>query len=130
VIRALTTCAVVAWSVGAAAMPIAAWIWLRRDGRRPALALVAFAAGLVAQVAWLYEIAANGLGVLLIPERGPDGVFAWGLGVTGVAALISSVGAGSREGPGGLLVPDRALQLAFGLFGLGVLLRQIALTLT
>ena len=107
-------------------MPIAAWIWLRRGERRKALALVAFGAGLVAQVAWLYEIATGGLDVVLEADAGLDGWGAWSLGIAGLIAIVSGLKAGMERGPRGLLDPDRAFELAIGLFGTGVLLQQIA----
>ena len=128
-IRALATGAVVAWAIGAIAMPLAAWIWLRGSGRRRVLALVAFAGGLVAQVAWLYEVATGGLSVVLEPDAGLDGWGAWSLGVAGLVAIVSGLKAGLEQGPGGLLDPDRAFEVAIGLFGVGVLLQQIARTL-
>jgi hypothetical protein len=125
-IGALTLGAVIAWALGAAAMPIGAWIWLRRGGRRRALALVALTGGLVAQAAWLYEVATDGLGVVLEPDAGLDGWGAWALGFAGVVALVSGLRAGWERAPSGLLEPDRVFEVAIGLFGVGVLLQQIA----
>lgn len=105
-------------------MPVAAWIWLRAGGRRRVVALVAFAAGLVAQVAWLYDVATHGPGVILHPAAGMNGWGAWSLGVAGLAALLSGIRA--ARGLRGLLEPDRAFEVAIGLFGVGVLLQQIA----
>ena len=107
-------------------MPIAAWIWLRRGERRKALVVVAFGAGLVAQVAWLHEIATNGLGAVLEADAGLDGWGAWSLGIAGLIAIVSGLKAGVDRGRGGLLDPDRAFEIAIGHFGTGVLLQQIA----
>jgi hypothetical protein len=108
------------------AMPIAAWIWLRGGGRHRALALVAFAGGFVAQAAWLYEVATGGLGAVLEPDAGLNGWGAWSVGLAGLVAIVSGLKAGLERGPAGLLDPDRAFEVAIGLFGLGVLLQQIA----
>jgi hypothetical protein len=88
--------------------------------------LVAFAAGVVAQAAWLYEIATGGLGVVLESDAGLSGWGAWSLGFAGLVALASGLGAALEQGPGGLRDPDRAFEVAIGLFGVGVLLQQIA----
>ncbi len=125
-IRALAAGAVAAWAIGTVAMPLAAWIWLRRGGRRRVLALVAFAGGLVAQAAWLYEVATGGLSVVLEPDAGLSGWGAWSLGFAGLVAIVSGLAAGLKRGPGGLLDPDRAFEIAIGCFGVGVLLQQIA----
>lgn len=125
-IRALALGAIAAWAIGAIAMPIAAWIRLRAGGRRRVVALVAFAGGLVAQAAWLYDVATNGLGVILQPGAGMNGWGAWSLGIAGLAALLSSIRAAWGRGLRGLLDPDRAFEVAIGLFGVGVLLQQIA----
>ena len=125
-IRALALGAVAAWAIGAIAIPMAAWIRLRAGGRRRVVAIVAFAAGLVAQVAWLYEVAADGLGAILQPEAGMNGWGAWSLGVAGLAALLSGISAAWGRGLRGRLDPDRAFEVAIGLFGVGVLLQQIA----
>ncbi|HJU87182.1 MAG TPA: hypothetical protein VJ788_07450 [Gemmatimonadota bacterium] len=106
-------------------MVLAAGIWLRRGGRRRVLALVAFVGGLVAQAAWLYEVAAGGLGVVLEPDAGLSGWGAWSLGFAGLVALVSGLRAGLAAGGGGLLDPDRAFEVAVGLLGVGVLLQQI-----
>lgn len=125
-IRALTLGAVAAWAIGAISMPIVAWIWLRAGGRRRVVALVAFAAGLVAQGAWLYDVAADGPGAILQPAAGMNGWGAWSLGIAGLAALLSGIRAAWGRGLRGLLDPDRAFEVAIGLFGVGVLLQQIA----
>lgn len=118
--------AVVAWALGIIAMLLGAWLWLRRGGRRRVLILVAFAAGLVAQLAWLYQVADDGLDAILVPGAGMDGWGAWSLGVAGLVAIVSGLRAGLEGGSDGLLDPDRAFELAIGLFGTGVLLQQIA----
>ncbi|HET6361014.1 MAG TPA: hypothetical protein VFH11_03050 [Gemmatimonadota bacterium] len=117
---------VVAWGIGAIAMVLVAGIWLRRGGRRRVLALVALAGGLAAQAAWLSEIAAGGLRVVLEPDAGLSGWGAWSLGIAGMVALVSGLRAGVERGRGGLLDPDRAFEVAIGLLGSGVLLQQIA----
>jgi hypothetical protein len=129
VILVLAWSAVAAWAIGAAAMPVVAWIWLRRGGRRRAVVLIALAAGLVAQVAWLYEVAAGGPDAVLGAEAGLDGWGAWSLGVAGLIAIVSGLGAVRDRGSGGPIDPDRAFEAAIGLFGTGVLLQQIARTL-
>lgn len=107
-------------------MPIAAWIWLRDGEGRKALALVAFAAGLVAQAAWLYEVARGGLDAVLAAEAGLDGWGAWSLGIAGLIAIVSGLRGGFDRDPGCRLDPERAFEVAIGLFGTGVLLQQIA----
>jgi len=123
--RALAVAAVAAWTLGAAAMPAAGWLWLRDDRRR--LGLVAFAAALVAQGSWLALAAAGGLGVVLDPraEGYPGGWTAWAVGAGGVAALASGLRPRPRRGR--LRTSDRVAEIGVGLFGLGVLLRQLAL---
>lgn len=125
-IGAVAAGAVVAWGAGAIAMPLAAGLWVWRGGRRRALALAVFTGGLVAQAAWLYDVATGGLGVVLDPDTGLDGWGAWSLGFAGLVALVSGLGSAWDRGPGGLLDPDRAFEVAIGLFGTGVLLQQIA----
>lgn len=124
--RALAIAAVAAWSLGALAMPVVAGLWIR-DGRRR-LGLVAFAGALVAQVSWVATAAAGGLAVLLDPRAAgvPAGWVGWAAGAGGLAALVS----GLRPGPGARRrggASDRAAEIGIGLFGLGVLLRQLAL---
>lgn len=80
----------------------------------------------MAQVAWLYEVATGGLRVVLEPDAGLEGWGAWSLGFAGLVALASGLKAGFDQGPGGLRDPDRAFEVAIGLFGVGVLLQQIA----
>ncbi|MGH7565459.1 MAG: hypothetical protein ACREK2_01380 [Gemmatimonadota bacterium] len=130
--RALAAAAVLAWAVGAVAIPVAAWLWFRAGRRR--LLLIAFAGGLVAELSWLASVAADGLDVLLNPrwKEGLTGWAAWAAGVGGLAALVS--GLNPRREPergGGACVrdPDPAVEIGVGLFGLGILLRQLALTL-
>jgi hypothetical protein len=106
-------------------MPIAAWIWLRGGGRR--WAIVVFVGGLVAQVAWLREVAREGLGAVLGPDVGLSGWGAWSLGAAGLVAILSGLTAG--RGRGSRIDPDRALEIAIGLFGVGVLLQRIAVAL-
>jgi hypothetical protein len=123
--RALAAAAVAAWALGAAAMPAVAWLWIR-DGRRR-LGLVAFAGAMVAQVSWLALVAGSGLAVLLDPRAGgvPGGWVGWVAGAGGLAALVSRLrpGTGTRR----VRASDRAAEIGIGLFGLGVLLRQLAL---
>ena len=128
--RALAAAAVLAWAVGAVAIPVTAWLWFRAGRRR--LLLIAFAGGLVAELSWLASVAAGGLDVLLNPrwKEGLTGWAAWAAGVGGLAALVSGLrpraGAGLGRS-GGVRDPDRAAEIAVGLFGLGILLRQLAL---
>lgn len=123
--RALALAAVAAWALGAAGMPVAGWFWLRDDRRR--LGLVAFAAALVAQGSWLALAAAGGPRVVLDPgaEGFPGGWTAWAVGVGGLAALAS--GLRPRPHRGRSRTSDRVAEIGVGLFGLGVLLRQVAL---
>ena len=88
--------------------------------------LVALAGGLVAQAAWLYQVATDGLGAILAPGAGMDGWGAWSLGVAGLVAIVSGLRGWLERGSGGSLDPDRAFEMAIGLFGSGVLLQQIA----
>ena len=130
--RALAAAAVLAWAIGAVAMPVAAWLWLRAGRRR--LLLIAFAGGLVAELSWLASVAANGLDVLLDPgwKEGLTGWAAWAAGVGGLAALVSGLKPGgepARGGAAGPRDPDRAVEIGIGFFGLGILLRQLALAL-
>jgi hypothetical protein len=120
---ALAAGAVAAWALGAAAMPVVAWLWVR-DGRRR-LGFVAFAGAMVAQVSWLALVAGSGLAVLLDPRaKGvPDGWVGWVAGVGGLAALVS----GLRPRAAPRRRSDLAAEMGIGLFGLGVLLRQLAL---
>ena len=123
--RALATAAVALWALGAAAMPAVAWVWIR-DGRRR-LGLVGFAGAMIAQVSWLALVAGSGLSILLDPraEGVPGGWVGWTAGAGGLAALVSGLRprAGLRRPRGS----DRAAEIGIGLFGLGVLLRQMAL---
>ncbi|HEY7471235.1 MAG TPA: hypothetical protein VIE68_02710 [Gemmatimonadota bacterium] len=109
------------------AMPIAAWIWLRGGGRR--WAIVAFSGGLVAQVAWLREVATGGLDAVLGPDVGLSGWGAWSLGAAGLVAALSGLGAGTGPGREDRIDPDRALEIAIGFLGVGVLLQRIAVAL-
>ena len=109
-------------------MPFAAWAWIRSGRRRWMLA--AFGAGVVAQAAWLREVAAGGLSAILRPDAGLNAWGAWSLGVAGLVALVSGLGSVLRSGREGLLHPDRALEIAIGFFGVGVLLQRIALALS
>ena len=115
-----------AWAAGAVVTPIATWIWLRKGWRRPAVAMIAFAAGLVGEAVWLYDVASHGVGRVIEPDMGLGGRTAWGLGVTGLAALAWSLAGAWKAGRTDRLEPDRVLQAVFGLFGTGVLLQQIA----
>jgi hypothetical protein len=105
--------------------PVAAWIWLCEGWRRPAAALVAFAAGVLAEVIWLADAGAHGWEALIAPTAGLEGATGWGIGVTGLAALAWSV-AGPRRSDRSGLGPDRVLLGVFGLSGLGVLFQQVA----
>ena len=123
---ALAGAAVAAWVLGAAAMPVVAWLWIRDHRRR--LGLIAFAGALVAQGSWLALAASGGLAPLLDPRAPglPAGWVGWAVGVGGLAAFASGLrprGA-ARHGRS-----DRAAEIGVGLFGLGVLLRQLALVL-
>lgn len=123
--RALAAAAVAAWSLGAAAMPAVAWLWIR-DGRRR-LGLIAFAGALVAQLSWLALVAGSGLAILVDAraEGFPGGPTGWAVGVGGIAALAS--GLWPRAERARFRGSDRAAEIGVGLFGLGVLLRQLAL---
>ena len=123
---ALAAAAVLAWIMGAAAMAVAAWLRLRTGRHR--LIVAAYAGGLIAQVAWLLPVAAKGLAAVWDPagDIGMRGWAAWAVGAAGVAALLSSQrdSKGRRSLPSD---PDRTGELALGLFGVGVLLRQLAI---
>lgn len=123
---ALAAVAVLTWIMGAAAMAFAAWLRLR-TGRR-GLIVAAYAGGLIAQVAWLRGVAAKGIAAVWDPagDVGMTGWAAWAVGTGGVAALLSSL-RGSKGRESLLSDPDRTGELALGLFGAGVLLRQLAL---
>lgn len=123
---ALAAAAVLAWIMGATAMAVAAWVRLRAGRRR--LIVAVYAGGLIAQVAWLLPVAAKGLAAVRDPagDVGMSGWAAWGVGAAGLAALVS--GLKGPTGRGSLLSdPNRTGELALGLFGAGVLLRQLAL---
>jgi hypothetical protein len=122
--------AVLAWGLGAAVMPMVAWVWLR--ARRPRLTLIVFAAILVAEIAWLVRVAAGGVAALLDPEVSDTGWTGWMLGAAGIISLLSGLRGLGRKGLGlvaSLSDPDSALQVGIGLLGVGYLLRQLALTL-
>jgi hypothetical protein len=123
--RALAAAAVAVWALGAAAMPAVAWLWIR-DGRRR-IGLLGFAGVLVAQVSWLALVAGDRLAIRLDPraEGVPAGRIGWAAGVGGHAALVS--GLRPRAGPGRHAGSDQAAEIAVGVFGLGLLLRQLAL---
>lgn len=123
--RTLAAASVAAWALGAAALPAVAWLWVR-DGRRR-LGLVAFAGAMVAQVSWLALVAGSGLVALLDPGAAgvPEGWVAWAAGVGGLASLVA--GLRRRAGPRRPRVSDRAAEIGIGLFGVGLLLRQLAL---
>jgi hypothetical protein len=128
--QVLAAMAVLAWSLGAAAMPVVGWIWVR--ARRPRLTLIVFGAILVAEIAWLVRVAAGGIGVLLDPEVSGTGWTEWMLGVAGIASLLSGLRGLGGKGVGlvaPLSDPDSALQVGIGFLGVGYLLRQLALTL-
>ena len=107
-------------------MAVAAWLQ-PRTGRR-GLIVAAYAGGLLAQVAWLLPVAEKGLDAVWDPngDVGMMGWSAWAVGAGGVAALVSGV-RGTRGRASLLSDPDRMGELALGLFGAGVLLRQLAL---
>jgi hypothetical protein len=107
-------------------MPVAAWIWVRARKPRWPLALVAFAGGLVAQAAWVHAVVVRGPTAVLDADLGLGGWGAWSLGVAGMVALCSGLVAGLKRGVEGMRDPDRAFEVAVGLFGTGVLLQQIA----
>ena len=123
--RALAAAAVAVWALGAAAMPAVAWLWIR-DGRGR-LGLIAFAGAVVAMGSWLALVAGSGLSILLDPraEGVPGGWVGGAAGVGGLAAF----GSGLRPGTGArrFRASERAAEIGIGLFGLGVLLRQLAL---
>ena len=123
--RALAAAAVAVWVLGAAAMPAVAWLWIR-DGRGR-LGLVAFGGALVAQVSWLTLVTGSGLVLLLDPraEEVPGGWVGWAAGVGGLASLAA--GLRPRGWPRRSRVSDRAAEIGIGLFGVGLLLRQLAL---
>ncbi|CAN5866553.1 hypothetical protein BH20GEM1_BH20GEM1_04180 [soil metagenome] len=122
--EALAAAAVVVWTAGAVAVVHAARVWLRAGRRR--FGLVPLAGILVFELAWLGWIATGGLEVALMQrsERFVDGWIGWITGLASLAALASGL-----AGKGGLRDPDRAAEIGVGLFGLGILLRQIATTL-
>lgn len=113
--------AIVAWAAGVLAAAQAARVWVRAGRRR--LGLVAMAGILCVELAWLGWVAARGLEAVLAPRSVGivDGWLGWMAGLAGLAALVSGV-----AGAGGLRDPDRAAEIAVGLFGLGILLRQVA----
>lgn len=115
---ALAGAAVIALAVAAlAATPAALWLRLR-GGRRDAGALV-LVVFLAAQAARLGSIAAGEAGAALErPWVGVPAWLGWMLGASGLAALAAIP---RQEG-----AADRAAALAFGLFGLGHLLRELA----
>jgi len=129
--QALAAAAILAWGVGAAATPVVAWFWLREGRSR--LGLIPFAGILVAQVAVLGEVAVHGADVLLDSRMGGilTGWVGWTAGIGGLVALVSGLrpGPASLSGRRRVRDPDRAAAIGIGLFGLGFLLRQLALIL-
>jgi hypothetical protein len=119
--EALALAAAGVWGVGALASALATRLWFR-EGRRW-LGLVGLTGVLAVEVAGLGWVAARGVDVLLasrgegIVERWID----WTAGIAGLVALVSGL-----AGAGGVRDPDRAAEIAVGLFGLGILLRQLA----
>lgn len=115
---ALAWAAVAAWAVAAlAATPAALWLRLR-GGRRDAGVLVLVVL-LAAQVAGLGSIATGEAGAALErPRVGVPAWLGWMLGASGLAALAAIP---RQDG-----AADRAAALAFGLFGIGHLLRELA----
>jgi hypothetical protein len=109
------------WGVGALASALAALLWLRA-GRRW-LGLVGLGGVLVVEVAGLGWVAARGVDVLHAARSGGivEGWIEWTAGIAGLVALGSGL-----AGAGGVRDPDRAAEISVGLFGLGILLRQLA----
>ena len=118
---ALAIAAAGAWGIGAVAAVVAALLWLRADRRW--LGLVGLTGVLAVELAGLGWIASRGVDVLLAPRA--DGIvdrwIGWTAGIAGLVALVSGL-----AGAGGVRDPDRAVEVAVGLFGLGILLRQLA----
>lgn len=110
-----------AWAAGAVVAAVAVPLWLRR-GRRW-LGLVGLSGVLAVEVAALAWVDTHGVEVLLAP--GSEGIvdrwIGWTAGLAGLAALGSGL-----TGAGGVRDPDRAAEIGVGLFGLGILLRQLA----
>jgi hypothetical protein len=129
--QVLAGAAVLAWGLGAAAITGAAWFWLRENRSR--LGFVAFAGILVAEVAVLREVAVHGNDALLDPGMGGflTGWVGWTAGIAGLIALVSGMrpGATSLSAAGRSRYAHRAAAIAIGIFGLGFLLRQLALLL-
>ena len=117
--------AVVAWGLGVMVAPLAGVLWTR--DRRHWLGLVALVAALLVQAAWVATAIRRGVGI--VADAGgpgiPAGWGAWAAGIGGFAALVSAVVPRSRSA--GRRGSDRLAELAAGLFGLGILLRQLAL---
>jgi len=110
--------AAMAWLAAAlAATPAAVWLRLRGRRRDPGtLVLVVF---LAAQLVALGSIEEREVeAVLERPWAGVPAWLGWMLGASGLAALAVTP---RQDG-----AADRAAGLAFGLFGLGHLLREIA----
>ena len=122
--EALAMAAVGVWGIGAAASAVAAQLWLRASRRW--LGLVGLICILAVEVVGLGWAAARGGEVLLAPpgEGIVDRWIGWTAGVAGLAALASGL-ARAR----GVRDPERAAEIAAGLFGLGILLRQLAAAL-
>jgi hypothetical protein len=119
--EALAMAAAGAWGAGALVVGVAVRLWLRA-GRRW-LGLVGLSAVLAVEVMALAWVATRGVDVLLAP--GSEGIvdrwIGWTAGCAGLAALGSGL-VGAR----GVRDPDRAAEIGVGLFGLGILLRQLA----
>lgn len=119
--EALAVAAAGAWGVGALASALASLLWFR--GSRRWLGLVGLGAVLAVEVAGLGWVAARGIEVLHAPRTGGivEGWIGWTAGIAGLVALVSGLAGG-----GGVRDPDRAAEISVGLFGLGILLRQLA----
>lgn len=111
--------AALAWAAALVATPVALWLRLR-EGCRDAAVLV-LSLFLAVQLVGLGVIEAGGIEALREnrPGEGAPGWLAAMLGAAGIAALAA---AWRQEGRA-----DRVAALAFGLFGVGHLLRELAL---
>jgi hypothetical protein len=119
--EALAMAAAGAWGAGALVVGVAVRLWLR--ARRRWLGLVGLSGVLAVEVAALAWVTTRGVDVLL--ASGSEGIIdrwiGWTAGLAGLAALGSGL-----AGAGGVRDADRAAEIGVGLFGLGILLRQLA----